>query len=85
MKTFTLDWILSQDNEFRYRMLGRLQSDCDFYLGCGNRCARQLWAGDEQAQVHAMKTIWQSLPETGKPQWLTWEKIEQYSSAMTAK
>lgn len=32
-----MEEILQQDSRFRYMLLGRMQSDCEFYLGYGNR------------------------------------------------
>ena len=34
-------------------LLGRLRSDCEYYLysTCGYRCPRVLWAHDEQKQI----------------------------------
>lgn len=31
-----------------------------------------------------MKGIWNSFPEDGKPEWLTWEQIEAYEAEMEA-
>ncbi|RQR65645.1 hypothetical protein DIE18_04135 [Burkholderia sp. Bp9125] len=70
------------DNEalFNYQVLGRLQQDCDYYLGHGNRAKKHLWAGDEAAQIAKMKEIYEGLSE--KPEWLTLEQIAQYEAAM---
>lgn len=70
-----------QDNNFYYIMLGRLQADCDYYLGCGNRDAKHcLWAGNEQAQINEMRKIWNNL--NVKPEWLTLEQINEYAKQM---
>lgn len=45
----------TEEQKFSYMMLGRLQSDCEYYLGYGNRYAKHLWAGDEQDQIKSMK------------------------------
>lgn len=63
-----------------YRLLGRLQADCEYYLGFGCRAAKHLWAGSEVEQIKKMKELYVSLPI--KPDWLTLEKIEEYESAM---
>lgn len=54
-----LQEILSRPEEFRYQLLGRLQSDCNYYLGNGNRSAdHALWAHDEAKQIETMKALW---------------------------
>ena len=53
--------------EFEYRMLSKLQSDCEYYLGYGNR----------------MKELWNGFPTDQKPEWLTWEQLLQYEKVMT--
>lgn len=68
--------------KFQYQMLARLKSDCDYYLGYGNRNADKLWWKNEKNQIEAMKAIWQSFPEHQKPKWLTWEQIIEYKNAM---
>lgn len=65
-----------------YMMLGRLQSDCKYYLGYGNRYAKHLWAGDEQKQIDEMKKIYNSLPKDAKPEWLTYKEILAYEKEM---
>lgn len=69
------EWMLSRDESFRYQMLGRLQSDCLYYLGYGYRSPKNLWAQDEKDQIKLMKKLWKSFPTQGKPEWLTWADI----------
>ena len=71
-------------NEFNYQLLGRLRSDCDYFLGAGNRSERQLWAGNVADQIAKMKELWSSFPEDSKPQWLSMEDIMQYEKDMGA-
>lgn len=68
-------------NEFQYMMLGRLQSDCEYFLGNGHGATKQLHQQSVSAQISEMKRIWNSL-ET-KPEWLSMEEIEAYESKMT--
>lgn len=68
------------DSKFEYQLLGRLQMDCEYYLGNGNRATKHLWAGNETEQIEKMKQIYEALPE--KPQWITLEKICEYETAM---
>lgn len=81
--TATLDkYGLNGDERFRYMMLNRMQSDCDYYLGNGNRCARHLWAGNESDHVAIMRALWHSLPI--KPEWLTLGQLNDYAKQLTA-
>lgn len=76
--------ILKSDDRFRYMMLGRFQSDCEYYLGFGHRNAEHaLWAKDEKQHIQNMKDLHNSFPENGKPVWLTWEQILEYERQMT--
>lgn len=68
--------------KFQYQMLGRLQSDCEYYLGYGNKSPDILWANSEKEQIKAMKNIWLSFSEEEKPAWLTWDQILEYEKAM---
>ena len=70
------------DMEFQYMMLDRLRSDCDYYLGFGGRNAKVLAEKNERQQIEAMKKLWLSFPEEGKPEWLTWEQILAYEKQM---
>ena len=65
-----------------YQLLSRLQSDCDYYLGYGNRYAKHLWAGNEEDQIKKMKELYNIFPADQKPEWLTWEQILQYEKEM---
>ena len=73
---------MKNNNEFNYMMLGRLKSDCEYYLGCGNRSARQLYYKDEQEHINEMKKLYNSFPEGEKPEWLRWEDILKYEELM---
>ena len=67
-------------NTFNYQMLSRLQMDCDYYLGNGNRNPKHLWAGNEKDHIQEMKDIYNTLEE--KPVWLKWEDILKYEKQM---
>ena len=32
-----IEEILQRDSKYKYMLLGRMQSDCEYYLGFGNR------------------------------------------------
>jgi len=66
--------------QFNYQLLSRLQQDCDYYLGCGNRTKKHLWAGDEVEQIKKMKDLYDGFNE--KPEWITLEDIGRYEAAM---
>jgi hypothetical protein len=74
--------ILKGDDKFRYMMLGRLKSDCDYYLGYGNRSSNRLWALEENEHIETMKALHNSFDENEKPEWLTWEQILDYERQM---
>jgi hypothetical protein len=77
-----MDWVLAHDEKYRYQLLNRLKFDCDYYLGYGDKHSGYLWAGNARDQIEAMKTLWNSFPDGGKPEWLTWKQIETYAEKM---
>lgn len=80
----TVDEILQMDSAFRYMLLARLQSDCEYYLNYGNGNVKRLWAGDEKRQIELMVRLHDSFDE--KPEWLTMEEIMEYENKIiTAK
>lgn len=84
-KAFTIQPVegyVSKEKRFQYQMLDRLRTDCEYYLGYGNRNAGCLWAKNERMQIDEMKAIWRSFSEDEKPEWLTWEKTEKYEQEM---
>lgn len=69
--------------EFLYRMLGRLEADCLYYLGNGGRFAGHLWAGNEREQIKLMRMIYRRLYEAfTAPEWMSEEKINEYAEQM---
>ena len=72
----------NMDKSFQYMMLGRLRSDCDYYLGYGGRNPDRLCEHNEKKQIEAMKSIWLGFAEYEKPQWLSWEQILDYDRKM---
>ena len=69
-------------NQFNYMLLGRLESDCKYYLGFGAKSPNVLWANNEKEQIEKMKEIYNNFPENEKPQWLTYDKILEYEKLM---
>lgn len=73
-----------EDYQFEYMLLNRLQCDCEYYLGYGNRDANHsLWAHDEQKQIVKLSHFIDLLPI--KPEWLTREQIDEYTARMGIK
>ncbi|TPG71514.1 hypothetical protein EEL31_09155 [Brevibacillus laterosporus] len=63
-------------------VLDRLRSDCDYYLGYGNRNKNRLYYNDEQRHIDQMKELYNSFPNDKKPEWLTYEQILNYEKLM---
>lgn len=78
----TDDDIMQRDSRFRYMLLSRLQSDCEYYLNYGNRHPKCLWAGNEERQIDFMIKLYDSFSEDEKPEWLTMDEIIEYSKKM---
>ncbi len=66
--------------EYDYMLLSRLQSDCDYYLGNGNKSSR-LWGITVKEHIATMKDLWNKLKV--KPEWLTLTEIETYETKMS--
>jgi hypothetical protein len=68
-----------KEKEFEYMLLGRLKSDCEYFLGYGCGSSR-LWAATVEEHIVKMKELWNLLPV--KPEWLSMEQIEKYEKEM---
>lgn len=66
------------DNRFRYQLLGRLQMDCDYFLGHGNRSTRQLFYDTVEEHLEEMEKLRNEL----NPEWLTDLEMENYKKEM---
>lgn len=75
--------ILQHDEKFRYQLLDRMRSDCDYFLGNGNRLDKFLWAGNVESQIAYMKALYNSFSDDKKPEWISLEDINNYEDAMT--
>lgn len=78
-----IDKVLQRDILFRYQLLGRLQSDCEYFLNYGNRNTNRLWAGNVKLQIKLMTELYNSFQEKEKPQWITLDRIIAYGKEMT--
>lgn len=79
-ESFVNENYTSEDNKFHYMFLNRLQSNCEYFLGYGNGSERVLPSGKIETHIAKMKEIWEKLPV--KPEWLTYEQIEDYEKRM---
>ena len=69
-------------NSSNYLMLGRLRSDCDYYLGHGRRCEKYISGKNGVDTISEMKKLWNGFPADSKPERLTMEDIEEYEREM---
>lgn len=74
-----IDWLTSRDETFRYMMLDRLRSDCDYFLGYGDAHLKIVNYSIFN-HIRKMKAIWISLPI--KPEWLSYADIINYQYRM---
>ena len=77
----TIAEVKQQDKGFKYRLLSRLQQDCEYFLGYGARNTKHLWASTVDEHITYMLAIWNDLRV--KPEWLTLEQIGDYKKAMS--
>jgi hypothetical protein len=69
---------ISLDPTFLYKLLSRLQQDCEYYLGFGGRSIRNLWGGKDH--IKYMYAIHDKLKK--KPEWLSLNDIKKYEKDM---
>ena len=71
-----------EDNpqQFDYMMLGRLQQDCEYFLGNGRGHEKHLHYGNIVEHIEEMKKLWDKL--NIKPEWLSYEDILDYEEKM---
>ena len=80
----TVDKIFSSGDEgYPYAMLDRMRSDCEYYLGYGNRSSKYLWGEEPKQHIEIMKAIYNRLDP--KPEWLTLDKINEYEKNMLSE
>jgi len=72
------------DTKYKYQLLDRLRSDCEYYLGAGNRQEKNLWGLNVRDHLDAMRRLYDSFPESERPEWLTREQIDDYAERMGA-
>lgn len=72
--------LLNYDETFRHMLLSRMQQNCMYYLGWGDRNTGRLWAGNERDQIEAMRLLYDSFEQ--KPEWITPADIDSYEHRM---
>lgn len=77
--------IENSSTKFKYQLLSRMQSDCDYYLGYGHRNKYCLWSESEEQQIVDMKALLESFDRPNKPEWLSIIDIWDYEIKMTNK
>lgn len=69
------------EERFCYMLLGRLQMDCHYFLGNGNRLEKHLWGLNVPDHIQTMRDLWDRVTE--KPEWISLEEIEDFEARMT--
>lgn len=67
---------------FEYQLLGRLQQDCEYFLGYGDRKEKHLWAGNAKEQIIKMRELYNFLIPHGEIEWISLDDIENYEKKM---
>lgn len=78
-----IDDMIHKDDTFKYQMLSRLQMDCDYFLGNGNRAEKYLWATNVLDHIKLMRALYNSFEDDKKPEWLTEQDIDNYEKEMS--
>lgn len=76
-----IERILKEDKTVRYRMLARMQSDCEYSINSNFICSH-LWGITVPDHIRYMKLLWKSFPKDEKPQWLKYRKICEYEKKL---
>ena len=86
MKTVTntmREELFKSDKKFRYQLLGRMQQDCEYWLGFGGRNDKKLWALEKNEHLKLMGELLESFSPEERPDWLTSEQIAEYVHRMS--
>ena len=82
---FEQENVIGKESSFRYKLLSRMQQDCEYYLGNGNRNTKHLWALEEVEHIKNMVSLYNSFSFEDKPEWLTIEQLDNFSKELTGK
>ena len=83
--TKTMQEIIEQHengDKFKYMLLGRLESDCKYFINTGKTNVKALWSGSVQDHIEDMTALYNSFSDDKKPEWITLEKIKEYEKQM---
>lgn len=69
-------------DSYKYMLLDRLKTDCNYYIYNGHRSKNCLWSQNEKEHIENMKALLKSFPENQKPEWLSMKQIEEYEKEM---
>ena len=69
-------------DSYKYMLLDRLRTDCDYFLGYGGRNAAGLWSHSVGTHINCMLMIYDSFPDADRPEWITREQILEYGQRM---
>ena len=72
----------TKDDKFKYQLLDRMRSDCNYFLNAGGRHNKFLWGGTVKDHINDMKALYSSFQESDRPEWLSLEEIEAYYEKM---
>lgn len=72
--------IENNSKEFYYRLLSRLQADCEYYIEHPHE--RHLWAGSVEDQIAKMRELYNLFTDDEKPEWISLEEIQNYEDIM---
>ena len=75
--------LFKADKTFRYQLLGRMQRDCEYWLGYGGRNDKKLWALEKNEHLKLMGELLESFSPEEKPTWLTPEQLAEYVYRMS--
>lgn len=79
-----LNDLMLKDSRFLAELLGRMKSDCDYYLGNGGRHPKYLWTKDPVKQIKCMNVIAYELMKRNEDPCLYQDEIDDYMEKMTA-
>ena len=68
--------------EAKYQLLGRMKSDCEYYLGAGNKQVSGLWGKSVDHHLKCIEELLFSIPLEDRPEWLTYPEIEDFDKKM---
>lgn len=76
--------ISKQSEEFKYEMLDRMKSDCDYCLASNSELELCLCGFSVSEYITFMTALYNSFPDDKKPEWISIEDINKYEETMLA-